>query len=213
MATCNKGILGPVKGTVGTVTGAVIRGQATIRSRRRKRNKEQESSKGQNAAIGLMSAFLATLHKAVDIGFAAKKMKMTPVNRAVQYNLPIALKGEVPNFEIDYSEVILSIGKGETAWAGELAIQPGLKAIVTWEIPETAKLRVIGKDIAYLVVYDTTFKKMIPQPNPPLRANLSGSLTVYDTMKGHEIHVWIFFISPDGKTVSNSDYVGSGTVI
>jgi len=33
------------------------------------------------------------------------------------------------------------------------------------------------------------------------------------SITGHVIHAWIYFVSPDGTKISDSDYIGSGVVI
>lgn len=213
MGTIDHGILGEVSGKTGPIVGARSRGQNTIRSTARKRRLKSDIPQSQTYKLGLMSSFLAGAQKAINIGFANNKKKLDPLNSAIRLNIPLAITGRKPNYAIDYSKIVLSTGKREPAWSEDLIMEPGFKATITWEVPETVKLKAIGKDIAHLLAYDTTQKKFIFYAANAERTSLSCTMQLLEIMKDHVIHVWIFFVSPDGKTVSNSDYVGAGTVI
>lgn len=173
MGTIDQGVLGAVSGKVGPVVGARRRGQNTLRSTGRKRKLKSEIPQNQTYKLGLMSTFLSRAQKAIEIGFSQNKKKIDPLNRAISYNIPLAIIGEAPNYTIDYSEIVFSIGKRETAWSAELILQLGAKAAISWEIPETAKLKVIGKDHAYLVIFDATSNQFVPQTQIQERASLS----------------------------------------
>jgi hypothetical protein len=213
MGTIDHGILGEVSGKTGPIVGARSRGQNTIRSTARKRRLKSDVPQSQTYKLGMMSSFLAGARSAINIGFAQTKKKLDPLNRAIRLNIPLAIIGRKPNYTIDFSKVVLSTGKREPAWSEDLVLETGCKATVSWEIPETVKLKAIGKDIAHLLVYDTTFKKFAFYTANAERASLSCTMNLNDTMNDHTIHVWIFFVSPDGKIASNSTYVGTGTVI
>ncbi|MNL80150.1 hypothetical protein D3C87_2069230 [compost metagenome] len=45
------------------------------------------------------------------------------------------------------------------------------------------------------------------------RSALKYKMLVPFDFVGDEIHLWMYFVSPSGKSVSNSDYLGKITVL
>jgi hypothetical protein len=106
-------------------------------------------------------------------------------------------------------KIIFSKGNGEPVWSGKAVLVHENEIRITWEIPGTANLKVIGNDQAKVVIYNETNDTAVNLSRTATRLDLSLTLMIPDAYIGHKLHLWMFFASPDGKSVSNTDYIGS----
>lgn len=209
MATTNKGILGGVSGGIGTVVGAKSKGSDTLRSKPRK-NKKKRPVLPQNSKLGSMSTFISKFKKVIDIGWNKKGDKNDPRSLAMKYNLANAVTGK--DAQIDYQKVKFSDGTRERVWSEEILFEKGRKITINWDVPEILNAKVIGKDVVHIVFYDETENYSVYTEAGSVRGDYSKTYIVPEEYLGNTLHAWIFFVSPDGKTVSDSDYLGSGIV-
>jgi len=210
MAIFNKGILGGFSGKAGPVTGSRWRGLYILKTRSRKKIKKRNLLP-QNFRIRVMSKFLGKFTRWIKIGFYDKKNKEIPYNVAIKLNMQRAIFGESPNYEINYKKIIFSKGSREPAWSVRAILEHDNQIKVTWEIPETAKLNQIGNDQAIILVYDK-MKNRVMVSLTAKRVDLAIAISVPIAFQETTLEIWMFFVSPDGKSVSNTDYAGSVSV-
>src|SRR5471030_2915990 len=105
MAKYKEGILGPFKGTVGTVVGSTWMGVDYMRGKSGPNSSSTPAQKAMRSRFGMLSSFMATMRKLLDTCFTDFSGKMTGSNRAQGYNQKIAVRGKYPNEVIDYSRV------------------------------------------------------------------------------------------------------------
>ena len=204
------GPLGNLRGKVGEGVASKWRSLTVIKSLPAKRTKKQRKKRlSQQLSLPLVSGFLGNFVHEIKIGFHNKQAKLPPFQAAVKYNYERALLGTSPDFSIDYKKVVFSLGDREIAWAGKVVAE-GNGARISWEIPQTSKIKLIGEDIANLVIFNAT-KDLRPGYEWQLstRADLSFYIRIQRGSWGDHLHFWLFFTSPDGKTRSNSQYTGS----
>ena len=204
------GSLGNLRGKVGEGVASKWRSLTVIKSLPAKRTKKQRKKRlSQQLSLPLVSGFLGNFVHEIKIGFHNKQAKLPPFQAAVKYNYERALLGTSPDFSIDYKKVVFSLGDREIAWAGKVVAE-GNGARISWEIPQTSKIKLIGEDIANLVIFNAT-KDLRPGYEWQLstRADLSFYIRIQRGSWGDHLHFWLFFTSPDGKTRSNSQYMGS----
>lgn len=218
MAEIKKGILGGVSGLVGTVVGATFRTLDIIRSRPKKSGKPPVQSQiNQRLKFGLVTKFLARLKLFIDEGYKPVSKLHSPMNSAVQYNLNNAITGVAPNFTLDYTKIEISNGRLNGISDPVLAAVAGSKLAVTWDITDDGEFEPgekieRDKDTARLVAYNTKNNKLL------LTGYALRSAGTYQTRipladAGSTVHVWIFFVSEDGKLTSTSQYLGLITTI
>lgn len=208
-----KGAIGTVNGKVGDVVVTTHRGKLVVKDTPRLRSKRDKKPKSaQNFKISLISRFLSFFTEDVRIGFYRRAAKIAPFQRAVSYNIRHAVTGAFPDFSIDYSKIVFSEGAREIAWSGKVTAE-GKGFRISWEVPPSSKLKVIGKDKGHLMVYNHTKDRPVEFREISFeRADLSYATTIPLSFFGDDLHVWLFFSSPDGKTVSNSQYLGTVNV-
>jgi len=210
MARVKKQVLGDVIGTVGEVSFSKRKGKNQVKGKPdRPKRKAGERLPDQNLKLPLIVKLMSKFDSQINLGFANKaKRDWTPVNAAVAYNMKRSIIGNAPDFDIDYSKISISRGKRETAWSGRYTYAEG-RVTVTWEIPQCVKLKTVGTDKAYLLFYNSTKKRTVMVNGHVDRAALSFQAPGRHFVTGGTMHAWIFFVSPDGKETSNSDYLGS----
>ncbi|CAM3945847.1 hypothetical protein SAMN06265348_10467 [Pedobacter westerhofensis] len=208
-------LFGDVKGVIGPVVVTETRGVNVLKLRpaidrkaRRRKNKGK-TKPAQNLKMGLISSFIAAIKEYTEIGFGKNRNGKAEFPLAVQYNLAHAVAGLHPNFSINYPEVVISQGNREMAWSSAITYDDSKFITVSWEIPDTANIREIGNDLAYILLYDETIQKTLYSGEKVPRSALSLRTEIYDRNFGSIIHAYLFFVSADQKSRSRSDYVGS----
>ena len=155
-----------------------------------------------------LSPMLRVFKDQINIGYP-EGGTLTQMNKAMSYNLLHAMKGEAPLYHIDFPKLKFSRGKRETAWSTKMALDAENKLQVQWAVPETANMKLIGDDLACIMVYNQSRKHASAVSYMVTRKALSDELQLRGIKPGDTIHAWIFFYAPDGTQVSNTDYLGS----
>lgn len=179
----------------------------------RKKKKIGTPSLPQVQKVKLMSRFLGNFIKEIRKGFYKKNSKHTPWTLALRYNLEKAIIGDADNYAINYKNIRIADGSLEGAWAAKIYFEPGCTVRITWQISAMSDQTDATKDIAWIALYNETDQHLHHIKTIADRAALTCTYHWPQSLVGHTYHAWIFFISPDGKQVSTSDYIGSGVLI
>jgi hypothetical protein len=215
MARLENGINGRVSGSAGPVVG--VKGQDG-RNYARSKPKQTEKAKNkplqpQHRNLAIMSEMLALAKKFIAIGFFNRKKKGQQMTLAMRYNLQHAIVQMDNGSAIDYSALKFSLGRRERVWSEELFFKAGGVIQASWEVPESVSMKHLGNDEAKVVIYNVNRNSLLHINCRPLRSDLKFKKKLASADAGDTIHVWMFFISPDGKEVSDSDYLGSGVIL
>lgn len=115
MGTIKKGILGGFSGTVGTVVGGSWKGIAYMRGKAQSiRNPRTAAQMEQRLKMKLLVKALKGCASLVNIGFKAMadSRRMSPMNAALSYNSKLnPFTGTYPNIAVDYTKLVLSLGR------------------------------------------------------------------------------------------------------
>ena len=129
MGSITKGILGPVRGKVGTVVGSSWNGieyiRAYVATRTSATSPAQET---QQAKFALVNSFVKSMKPFLEISYKAAAKKMTGANAATSQIFRNAVTGIYPNFTINYPMVKVSAGTGLLNGAAPAALSsaPGV---------------------------------------------------------------------------------------
>jgi hypothetical protein len=154
----------------------------------------------------MMVEWLSWASDFIDIGFQNYASEMSPMNAAVKYNLDKAVTGIAPAYTIDYPKVLLS--RGRLAQANQLVVATTVDAqldfswaanIGTWKGAAT--------DDAAFIVYNPSKQLFVMSIGVVTRAALSFDMPLPSEFSGDNVHVYMAFVSEDGKSVSTSVYV------
>lgn len=206
----NMGILGGFSGTVGTVIGSSNKkGDDIIRAKsKRTRTSNSEAQVNQQSKFSLVTQFMKPLNPLLKIGCKAiSGDTMSPYNFACKKALNDAIVGIAPDFELDYSKVVIS--KGGLAQVKSAAAQlVGDDVNFQWVNNEKGTGDVTDK--AVMLVYNVANSELSYSIGDATRGDLSGALSIPNSEVNDKLLVYLFFQSAtDPAMVSSSQFLGS----
>lgn len=207
MGTIKKGILGGFSGKVGNVVGASWKGVDYIRSLPSKvRNPRSKGQVAQRTRFSLIAKFVRALLPVIRVGFKQSAGAYNSAySAAVSYNVQNAVKGEHPDFEIDFSNAMLSKGALTGTYEATATREPGILN-AEWE-PE-ARGNASVEDHVAIAAYNPIKQEAMYDLHAASRGDGSGELQLPTAWDGDEVEAFVMFISEDGKQVSDSVYTG-----
>jgi hypothetical protein len=206
-------VLGNVAGRLGYVIMSKWKKIYVVKSLYTLKPKNKDAKQlPQVTKLKLMSGFLTHFRESIKLGFFKRNNKITEWALAIKYNLAHALVGSETDFQINYKNIKFSNGNLEGAWASKIKFE-SKQITCSWQMAEHANKKLIGRDTAHILLYDVSKGTALNHKVFAERSDLEWTVTLNEGYIGHFIHAWIFFVSPDGKSVSNTDYIGSGTTI
>lgn len=207
MAKLDKSILHNIRGGIGEVVVAHWRGQPYVRSWPKKTDKPpSEKQLAHRMKIKLSSFFCYRdlLNRFLDKSFASVAGNKLGVNIAFSRVYNEGIKGEYPNFELDFANIAISQGKLEKPVVIAMQKQDS-KISLEWEIKAENSEGIKGQ-MAAVVVYNVPSEKAEYYFNVEKR-NM-GKLLIDESHLQGETHVWLTFADEWGNMFSNSTYAG-----
>lgn len=210
MARINKGILGPVEGTVGTVVGANWKGISYIRSKSVGSKKTSTIEQlDHQLKFSVVVNFVSSMTSLLQQTFRSYAVKMSEVNAAFSYNYANALTGVSPDYEIDYANALVSRGNLPNAVA-PVATVTGNDVHFTWADNSGAGTA-LATDMAVLVVFAPSLNLTIFNTAAANRS--AGAATINAAgFEGQTVQTWIAFLTAEGRDASNSIFTGALTL-
>lgn len=203
------GINGPFIGKVGTAVGTTWKGIPVMRSSPVKRKKPfTEGELRQQARFRLINKFLSPLIDLFKQTFKQEAIRVTEYNKAISYNIKNAITGVYPDFTIDYESVL--VGRGDLPGALSYALEspaPG-QLKIAWT-GNMGKGKARADDRTYAAIYIEEQGQWISDAIQHTSRASEGLTPDISNMAGNTLHVYLGFISADGREVSDSAYLGS----
>jgi hypothetical protein len=147
----------------------------------------------------------------LNVGYKAFAVKKTAFNAAMSYTLGNVIKGIAPNFTVDYSLALLSKGSLSTPFNVNVDLATANQVTFDWD-DNSADGSANATDKAMVLAYNPSKKESTYNLGGAQRSITSQILTLPTSYTGDTIQLFMAFVSEDGKVVSNSVYLGSGTV-
>jgi len=212
MAIINKGILGPISGTVGTVIGGSWKGISYLRSQpTSRRTSFSVKQLEQQAKFALVIKFLQSMTALLTVSFRDYAVQMSGFNNAMRYTLLNAIAGSYPIFDIAYNQALVSRGDLPNA-SGPTAVST-VSGIVTYQWQDNSGMgKAQPTDLSILVVYCPGRNQCIYTTAGAMRST-GGDAILVPSFSGLEVQTYIGFISADGKSIASSIYTGQLTVL
>jgi uncharacterized phage-like protein YoqJ len=213
MGKYKKGILGSFRGIIGTVIGSIWNGIHYLRSLPEASGKNPSTEQlNTRLRFSLSGSFVKVMKSHIAVGYQSFTDGITPANAANAYHLKKAITGIAPDYKIDFTKVILSVGdlnkanntKAVPAANGEINFE--------WEASSSSEYE-DELDQATFVVYHPERNEVVSARRIVPRSALKFKMTVPFDFEGAEVHCWMYFVSPNGKSVSISSYLGKHTVL
>lgn len=216
MGTYNPGVFGTFNGKVGSVVASKWKGLNVVKNFPEKSSKpKSEPQRSQTSQFGLVGSFLKKASGLISIGYQGVSGAVTPWNIALQYHLKEAITGTYPNFQLNYEMVRLSLDDNlmNPAPSAKAVALVGMTVKVSWIMEANANKSTLPTDKAYILLYNPAKKKSMSVTGNVLRSGLSIDLPMPSYFTGDVLYGWLFFTSANGKVVSDTQYLGSVTII
>jgi len=213
MGKLRNGILDGFTGKVGTVVGSFWKGIPTMRAYNAfPKVGDSPAQLEQRAKMSVIGKFLSPLTPFLRIGFAEKANKMSGHNAATSYNAKNAITGTYPDYDVDFTKVLVSQGNLPSALNPEVTATVAGEIGYTWE-DNSGDANASPTDKAMLVVYNPAKKRAVNVIDGNTRAGGSQSITLPANFTGDEVQCFIAFKSATTQKVSNSEFVGGIIVL
>ena len=212
MGIIRQGITGGFSGMVGNVIGGSWKGIAYMRIRPVSvANPKTDPQLDQRSRFAVAMRFLEPLAEFVKTGFKNYAIKMSPINKAMSYNVLNALQGTYPNYTIDYPNALVSKGKLPRALNQVAASTVAGTVLFTWD-DNSDEVKARADDKNLLLVYNPEKNQAVTFSELGERADGTQSVTVPNSFSGDLVHCYIAFKADKGGLISNSSYAGAVTV-
>jgi hypothetical protein len=212
MGTYNKGILGAFSGKVGPVVGASWRGKEVMRSLPKRSNRVATAlQQQQRQKFTMVNDFLGGIQPVIKRYYGNDSGIKTRRNQAMSYLMREALVFNDPDYEWDYSKVLIS--RGDLTGIEDATLDVSAGAISVMWTDNSDQGEALADDQLVLVVYDPETKAVVYSLAAGERADEAAALAMPSYLDGAEVQVWATFVAADGKLFATSLYLGSITVI
>lgn len=219
MATVKPGKSGTFNGKIGDVVISKWKGLLVSRDVPTPSKKPKTLAQlDQQSKLKLVPPFFAKLSDIITLGYQTPGKNMTAMNTAIQAHLKTAIAGVYPNYTLDFTKVMITSPFWKTEIDGGYGATgvavADAKVKVTWTLQDPpANATTSAADTVYLVFYDTVTQRFTLYANKALRSALTVTAQISRASVGHKFQGYMFFVSPDGKSVSFSEYLGAFTLI
>lgn len=213
MGKYNKGILGHFMGKVGNVVGSVWNGVHYMRSLGDYTDNPTTAQLNARAKVSVVMPFLADAKSIINLGWASKEKKgLTAMNAASSYHLKNAVTGVAPDFEMDFSKVLLSVGNLDELELPEMETAVGGKLVFSWVQGLNMEF---GKptDKVSVAVYNPLLNRFTIAKSVADRSALTYTMQLPMAYVGDTVEAFIIVMSADGKMAGMSHYFGSVVVV
>jgi hypothetical protein len=212
MGTIKQGILGGFSGKVGTVVGSSWKGISYMRGRAQSvKNPRTEGQVEQRSNFALTLNFLKPITAYIRTGYKTYANKQTAFNAAMSYIVKNAIGGTSPNYDLDFSSVLVSRGSLTQPANANVSVASG-KAAISWT-DNSGQCDAQSTDVAMPLAFNTDKGEAVFSTAAATRADQSAELNFPADWNGDTVELYIGFASADGINVANSVYLGSHSVV
>lgn len=209
MGTYNKGILGAFSGKVGPVVGASWRGKDVMRSLPKKTNRIPTASQlEQRNKFAMATSFLTPINPVVKMYFGTNSGIKTRRNLAMSYLIKEALVFNDPNWEWNYSKILIARGELQALDGATISAAAGQSIQLNWTNNSTEG-NASPTDKMVVVVYEETSNSTWYSLNLGPRSASSAVLDLPTYTAGLTVHVWATFATADDAMAATSQYLGT----
>ncbi|MEJ7693824.1 DUF6266 family protein [Daejeonella sp.] len=212
MARLNRGPNGPPSGKFGSVIGSSWRGIYYIKGLQKEIKKARSPLQiAQQNKFAVAVKFLNPVKSLLDIGFSRiNPGGATGYNMAISYTVQNCIKGNDPDFEIDYPSVVFCT-KGKLTLPENIQMElNGLNLKVSWHNIKGNRYSSPG-DLVEVLIFDPQSKTFQAGPDGSLRNTGELTVSIEKHFQGSVAHVYLYLIRGsvlEKKEWSNSVYLG-----
>jgi hypothetical protein len=208
MGKINQGILGGFSGKVGQVVGGNWKGISYMRVHAIPSNPKTEKQVSQRSKFTTALHFLQPITPFLRTGYKLFTTKQTAFNAAMSQVLLNAVTGTSPDFQIDYSKVLVSRGSLTSVIQATAEKTVGTTVKIDW-IDNSGSGTALGTDKAMILAYNGTKYSAVYEMDTTTRILGTVDFELPSIWVNDTVEVYLGFISEDGKNVSDSIHLSS----
>ncbi|MDP3468287.1 MAG: DUF6266 family protein [Daejeonella sp.] len=202
------GILYPISGRIGDKIYCNLNGKTYIRSLAKKSGKApSEKQLIQRAKFSLVSGFLFPLIRVINESYRKinpKKIGMKMVFGPIYSD---AIRGEYPDFELDYSRITLIRGNLQRPYCSMNYVAGTNELDFSWIVANPGYED--GGDVLWPLIHCSALNEFWYELDSGIRRDDEFcTIRIPQLFIGHEIQVWLAYRSANGKAFSDSSYIG-----
>ncbi|OFX58742.1 MAG: hypothetical protein A2046_17155 [Bacteroidetes bacterium GWA2_30_7] len=213
MAIVQNPITGRTKKKFGTAVFSKQFGSNTMRSKPVDvKNPNTPGQKAQRSKFALMIDTARSVLELIKVSFQGEAVGMSAFNAFISYNIKNAVTGTPGNATIDFSKLL--IAKGSLLKCPEIIGSSASAHTVTriWDPPIDPE-SISSDELLSTVTFNVDRKLWLIENSCALRSLGTYTQTLPVSWSNDEVHVYSFFVSPDGRKNSDSIYGGLITVL
>ncbi len=213
MAIVQNPITGRTKGKFASAVFSKQFGKNTMRSKPISvKNPRTKLQRKQRSKFAIMVELARKFLSFIRIGFKQSAIGMSEFNSFVQTNIFLAITGAYPDFEIDYTKIVVSKGTLTGAEGTSAVAGADRKVTVNWS-DNTGSGDAQADDKALILILNPDSKNVAASTIDKVREDATMELTVPEAWVGDEVHVYMGFSNDNGDKVADSKYVGAVTIL
>ena len=207
MAKTTSGILGPFSGKIGAVIGGTWKDITYIRQVSKKTKKPRTPAQIANQEkMKYVNKFLVPFHPFINVGFKNEAVQKTEISVAFSIVFKQAVTGTYPNFGIDYSKVMVSMGNLPVM--NQPTIELTAKNLLKLRWLKETDLDAKYSDQVMLVVYCPETHKADGLTGGFKRNALECTFELHKSYVGKTLEIYVGMTSFNRDQISNSIYLG-----
>lgn len=198
MAKFSSTTFGPISGRHGTAVAATTKdGKSYIRVYRAPSNPKTEKQVAHRSKFAYANKALSCLGSLFKETFNSSRGK----SLGVSYALKNAIIGEAPDFSVDFSNLVFTIGNVNQAINPVLTIDE-LNANLSWDFVAATNSK--SQDCLNLIFFNEETQLSIHMKNVAQRGEKSTTCILPEVWKGSTVYCWIYFSACSGDVALNS---------
>lgn len=202
-----------LRGRTGNNVGRYLKGQNVFAMRPVKSAKlATKKQVDQQTVFAFATSFLSQFRKFTNLGFRSNKRSQSPMNAAVAYNLKHAIKGNMPDIEINYEKLLFN--RGTLADAKDPKAEGAVgKVNFSWTNLNINADDPLLEDKAIFIILDILNRRYATVGIVVPRSRMSYTLPVPGAFMGRDCACFMSFVSASSKNVSSTQYCGTVKIL
>ncbi|MDR2906813.1 MAG: winged helix-turn-helix domain-containing protein [Bacteroidales bacterium] len=201
MARIKDGILGGISGKIGNIVGANRQATSYIRSLPRIVNPKTPKQTAQRNKFAIAIKLMRPLTPILKQGWKIHAHPKSTFNAAVSHTIQNVITGTAPNFQVNYQNIIISIGDLPLPKNLKIKTDNGILTL-TWSNNSNTE-NAQPTDKLLLALINPTKNQTTLVYNQATRANKKHQINLNPWL-GNTIHAYIAFISNNQTQTSNT---------
>jgi len=211
MGKYKPGAIGVSSGAIDTIVTSKWKSIFVIKGKPSKSNKPPALSQvQQRSKFGLVTAFLKRIASTIAVGYQYPGKNLTPMNVASRYHLNKAVTGVYPDYAMDMTKLQLTVPSSAIDSPWDVKLELGAAGLITmnWNENKFPSPGSLPTDRMATLLYDVAKESFINLGESAARSELTNRIEMPEVYAGASVHMWIYYISVDRKTVSTTNYLG-----